>query len=263
MSAMPGFRVEHLLGMFGDSPKLAPLVSYGPGSKRYFLVRLPATLARAVGWLLFAERYIERAQEAADRFDGRIHSALAENPTGAALHELLRSSQTWASAALETMSVATSMANRLLGTLLSIGGQKDGTTPADAAALAVTGDIESLEPVRRLAAFGEWLRENPDRDAGDREVEARLTAFMKVCGFRCEEEAELANPRWIEQPEAVLRLARQLASAPGGLAANVAVRSRTEPAPLLPGCVSVSWRRRRARGSAGESEHAPSCRGSE
>lgn len=37
---------------------------------------------------------------------------------------------------------------------------------------------------------------------------------MEVCGFRCEQEAELASPRWIEQPHEVLGLARQLAAAP-------------------------------------------------
>ena len=40
---------------------------------------------------------------------------------------------------------------------------QDGTPPADAVALAVTGDIESLEPVRRIAALAEWLRASPSR----------------------------------------------------------------------------------------------------
>jgi phosphohistidine swiveling domain-containing protein len=252
MSAMPGFRIETLLLMFGDNPQLAPLIAYGPAPKRYFLLRLPATLLRSVAWLLFAERYIERAREVADRFEQHVRSTLVGDPTDAQLLELLRSVQTWDATPIDAMSVSTSMANRLLGTLMSTRAATDHTARVDAAALAVTGDSESLEPVRRLAALAEWLRANPGLPDGSLEVQARLAEFMEVCGFRCEEEAELANPRWIEQPDTVLRLARQLASAPAASLSAVAQPARAAPRLRRPrlhllAAQARTWQRRRER----------------
>ncbi|MBI1876612.1 MAG: hypothetical protein HYS05_22345 [Acidobacteria bacterium] len=252
MSAMPGFRIETLLLMFGDSPQLAPLIAYRPGARRYFLLRLPATLVRSVAWLLFAERHIERAREAADRFEQRVRSTLACDPTDAHLLELLRSVETSDSTPLDAMSVSTSMANRLLVTLMSTGAGPDRTLRVGAAALAVTGDIESLEPARRLAALAEWLRANPGLPDHSGEVQARLAEFMEVCGFRCAEEAELANPRWVEQPDAVLRLARQLASAPAASPSAVARPTRAASLLLRPRLHALTaqarmWQRRRER----------------
>jgi phosphohistidine swiveling domain-containing protein len=230
MSAMPGFRIETLLLMFGDSPQLAPLIAYRPASKRHFLLRLPATLVRSGVWLLFAEHHIERARDVVDQFEQRVRLTLAREPTHAQLLEMLRSVETLDSAPLDAMSVSTSMANRLLSTLMSTSAEPDGTSRVDAAALAVTGDLESLEPARRLAALAEWLRANPGLPDYSAEVQARLAQFMEVCGFRCAEEAELANPRWAEQPDEVLRLARQLASGAARLPSAV---SRTTQAPSL------------------------------
>jgi phosphohistidine swiveling domain-containing protein len=153
MSAMPGFRIETLLLMFGDSPQLAPLIAYRPGGRRYFLLRLPATLVRSVAWLLFAERYIDRAREVADRFEQHVRSTLVGNPTDAQLLELLRSVQTWDSTPIDAMSVSTSMANRLLGTLMSTRAGTDQTSRVDAATLAVTDRrLLALPPSSRLLA---------------------------------------------------------------------------------------------------------------
>lgn len=146
MSAMPGFRMEHLLLMFGDSPKLAPLVSYRPGPRRHFFLRFPATIARSVSWLLFAERYIERGRKAVDQFEEHVHSTLACDPADAQLLEPLISVETRDSLPLEAMSVTTGLANRLLAQLMEQAATSGGLSPADAAALAVAGDLESLAP---------------------------------------------------------------------------------------------------------------------
>lgn len=255
MSAMPGFRIETLLLMFGDSPQLAPLIAYRPEARRYFLLRLPATLVRSVRWLLFAERHIVRAREAADRFEQRVRSTLAGDPTDAQLLELLHSVLTWDSTLFEAMSVSTSMANRLLVSLMSTGAEPAGTSHVDATALAVTGDLESLEPARRLAALATWLRANPGLPDHSGEVQARLAEFTELCGFRCAEEAELANPRWGEQPDEVLRLARQLASAraasPGAVArpTRAAALMRRPRLRVLAAQARI-WQRRRERSRA-------------
>ncbi len=244
-----GFRIEKLLLMFGDSPELAPLIAYRPGPKRF--LRLPAALLRLVGWFLFAERYIARAQSASKRFERRVRSALAGDTTDGQLLELLRSLKTGDPAPFRAMSVATSMANQLLGTLMSAHTEPHGTARVDAAAWAAAGDLESLEPARRLAALAEWLRANPDHPDSSAEVQAHLADFMEACGFRCDEEAELARPRWSEQPAEVLRLARRMASAPVSSPAVMALPTAGSPPPgtrlRILAAQARLWQRRRER----------------
>lgn len=266
MSVMPGFRIENLLLMFGDSPTLAPLVSYRPGPRRYFLLRFPATIARAISWLLFAERYIERGRKAVDQFVERVSSTLAGDPTDAQLLEPLASRETWDSLPVEPMSVTTGLANRLLSTLMEQAATSSELLPADAAALAVAGDIASLEPVQRLAALAAWLRSNPGRLDDDPEVQARLTEFMEVCGCRCEEEAELAIARWVERPGELLRLARQLASAPAGSPdaaarpATAVLRPRLSRRLRFLAAQARIWQRRRERTRAILARVGPTAR---
>ena len=264
MSAMPGFRIETLLLMFGDGPELAPLIAYSPGAKRHFLLRLPATLSRSVAWLLFAERYIERAQEVADQFEQRVRSTVAGDPTEAQLLGLLGPMQARATALLDAMSISTSMANQLLGTVMSARAKPLEASSADAVAAVVTGELKSLEPARRLAVLAEWLRANPSLSDESAETQARLAEFMEACGFRCAEEAELANPRWNEQPDGVLRLARLMASAPAAPPCAVAERVITsllrQPRRHVMSAQARVWQRRRERTRAALSRLGASAR---
>jgi len=215
ISSAPGFQMETLLLMFGDSPTLAASIWYRPGPRLRTTLRLPATLIRLLSWVLFADRYIEKVQEAARQFEDRVRSTLASNPSDARLLELFRSLATADRLPLDAMSIATALANRFVGVLMRTASNHE-LSAAGAAALGLASDLESLEPVGRLSALASWLRAHPDRADDDSEVQGRLAAFMEACGFRCAEEVEMASPRWVEQPHEVLRLARQLAAAPAG-----------------------------------------------
>ena len=82
MSALPGFRMETLLVMFGDNPALAPSISFRPGPKLGALLRLPATFVRFVAWMLFADQYIERAREVLRRFEVGMRAKLGSESHG-------------------------------------------------------------------------------------------------------------------------------------------------------------------------------------
>ena len=212
MSALPGFRMETLLVMFGDNPALAPFISFLPGPKLGAFLRLPATFVRFVAWMLFADQYIERARKVLRQFEVGMRAKLDSAPTDAELRALLKSAATEDRLPNQAMGVTTALATRFLGMLMEWAAMRGDLSFAEATALTITGDLESLQPERRLWALAEWLRANPGRTDDAPEVQARLADFMEVCGCRCEEEAELAHPRWVEQGQQVLRLARQLAS---------------------------------------------------
>lgn len=217
MSVFPGFRVENLLRMFGDRPDLAKVVAYRPARRLTYLIRLPAILFRHVLWMVFVERRLRRAREAVQALEAEVRAALAEGTSDARLLAFLRSWFTRIHPALETMSMATGFANGLLSTMMQVAARKAPDAPgAEVASLARVGEMESLGPSKHLAALADWLRANPGRPDHDPEVQRHLARFLDACGFRCENEAELAQPRWKEQPEEVLRLARAMASASPG-----------------------------------------------
>ena len=217
MWMLPGFRMENLLRMFGDGPELAPLVAYRQGRRLPFLVKLPATVLRYVGWILFAKRRIREARESVRAFDASVRSAIACGANDADLLGILQATPASMRPAATAMSISSAMANGLLNTMMHLASEHMPELPsAEVASMARTGEMESLEPSRQLAAFADWLRENPGRPDDDPEVETRLGRFFEACGSRCENEAELAKPRWREQPHEVLRLARQLASTSPG-----------------------------------------------
>ncbi|OGG48684.1 MAG: hypothetical protein A3F84_29490 [Candidatus Handelsmanbacteria bacterium RIFCSPLOWO2_12_FULL_64_10] len=213
MSVVPGFRVENLLRMFGDSPDLARVVAYRPVRRLPFLLRLPAILARHVLWMASVERRLRRAREAVRALEEEVRTALAEGASDARLLAFLRSWRARIHPALETMSMATGFANGLLSTMMQVVARKAPDAPsAEVGGLIRGGEMESLEPSRQLTALADWLRANPGRPDDDPEVQRHLSRFLDACGFRCEKEAELAQPRWRERPEEVLRLAREMAS---------------------------------------------------
>jgi pyruvate,water dikinase len=212
MAVVPGFRVENLLRMFGDSPDLARVVAYRPVRRLPFLLRLPAILARHVLWMASVERRLRRAREAVLALEEEVQTALAEGASDARLLAFLRSWRARIYPALETMSMATGFANGLLSTMMQVVARKAPDAPgAEVGALIRGGEMESLEPSRQLSALADWLRANPGRPDDDPEVQRRLSRFLDACGFRCENEAELAQPRWRERPGEVLRLAREMA----------------------------------------------------
>jgi len=217
MSALPGFQVENLLRMFGDGPELAPFVAFRQGRRLPFLVKLPATVLRYVGWTLFAKRRIHDVRESVRVFDASVRSAIDRGASDAALLGVLQATPVSMRPAATAMSISSTMANGLLNTMMHLASKYMPEFPSAAvASMARAGEMESLEPSRQLALFADWLRENPGRPDDDPEVQARLARFLAACGFRCENEAELSRPRWREQPHEVLRLARQLASTSPG-----------------------------------------------
>ncbi len=230
MAVFPGFRVENLLRMFGDSPDLARVVAYRPAPRLPFLLRLPAILVRHVLWMASVERHLRRAREAVQALEEEVRTALAEGASDARLLAFLRSWRARIYPALETMSVATGFANGLLSTMMQVVAQKAPDAPgAEVGALIRGGEMESLEPSRQLAALADWLRANPGRPDDDPEVQRHLTRFIDACGFRCENEAELAQPRWKERPGEVLRLAREMAGV-----RHEATGNRPSPTPYPP-----------------------------
>jgi pyruvate,water dikinase len=227
MSALPRFRVENLLRMFGDGPELAQFVAYRQGRRLSFLVKLPATVLRSVGWILFAKRRIRHVRESVRVFDALVRSAIASGASDADLLGILQATPVSMHPVATAMSISSTMANGLLNTMMHVANKYMPELPsAEVASMARTGEMESLEPSQQLAAFADWLRENPGRPDDDPEVATRLGSFLEACGSRCENEAELAKPRWREQPHEVLRLARQLASTASGLPGR--------PAPDMP-----------------------------
>lgn len=215
MSVLPGFRLENLLRMFGDGSDLAARIAYRRPRRLPFLLRLPVTLARQAAWVWSAERRIGEGREAVRRFAEQVESAITSGAPDIHLLGLLRSLPLQVHPAVEAMSISTSIANGLLAALMGWAARRgeEGVSAA-AAALASAGEMESLRPVRDLAALAEWLRANPGRPDDDPELQGRLARVFEACGFRGENEAELAHPRWGERPQDLLRLARQMAAAP-------------------------------------------------
>jgi len=227
MSVLPGFQMENLLRMFGDGPELAPFVAYRQGRRLPFLVKLPATMLRYFGWILFAKRRIRDVRESVRAFDESVRSAIACGASDADLLSFLQATPVSMRPVATAMSISSTMANGLLNAMMHLASTHMPEVPsAEVASMARAGEMESLEPSRQLAAFADWLRENPGRADDDPEVEARLGRFLEACGSRCENEAELAKPRWREQPHEVLRLARQMALTPP--------RPPRPPAPDIP-----------------------------
>jgi len=220
VSAMPGYGVENMLRMFGERPELAPHVLYRRASRLGFLARLPAVLARFASWACLARRRTQKAREIARALDADVRRAIATDAGEAALLALCRSMTARIEPAVETVAVSASQASTFLDLLMGTARRLAPDVPSSqVAAMAATGTMESLEPSRRLASIATWIRENPDRDDRAPELQWLLADFMEACGFRSENEAELANPRWHERPEEVLRLARQLAALPVDFAA--------------------------------------------
>lgn len=215
MWVLPGFRLENLLRMFGDGPDLAPRIAYRRGRRLPFLLRLPVILARRAAWIRSVERRIGQARETVDRFAEEVESAIANGAPDGSIVGLLTSLPVRIHPAVEVMSVSTGIANGLLSALMGWAARRgDEGAVAQAAAMAAAGEIESVRPVRGVAALAEWLRVNSGRPDDDPEVQARLVRVLDACGFRGENEAELAHPRWGERPRDLLRLARQMAAAP-------------------------------------------------
>jgi pyruvate,water dikinase len=265
MSVLPGFRMENLLRMFGDGPDLAPFVAYRQGRRLSFLVTLPATVLRYAGWILFATGRIRDVRESVRVFDDSVRSAIASGANDTDLLGILQATPSFMRPAATAMSISSSMANGLLNTMMYLASEHMPEVPsAEVASMARTGGLESLEPSRQLAAFADWLRENPARPDDDPEVETCLRRFLDACGSRCENEAELAKPRWREQPHEVLRLARHLASTSPG--------PTRPPAPDMPRRVLLHlvlslyarpariWQRRRETTRALLAGTAESCR---
>jgi len=231
MSAMPGFRMESQLRMYGDHPELARFVAYTPASRLGFLLRLPATLIRLLGWMLFIERRIQSAEAATQELDAKVRAAQSRGASDAEWLALFRFSLSFGKPVHEAMAFATAMAMGVLTTLLQVAGWLAPQVPGpEIAALANSGELDSLEPARQLVALGRWLRELPEYSEDASEVQSRLARFLQACGFRCENEPELAQPRWRERPAELLQLARQLAAAEPAVARGVSLPGATAAA---------------------------------
>ena len=221
MSVLPGFQVENLLRMFGDSPGLARFVAYRPACRLPYLLRAPGVLARQALWIATAGRRLRKAREAVRALGEEARLVLAEGASDARLLELFQNWFARIRPALEMMSISTSLANGLLSTMMEVAARKaPDVSSAEVGALVAVGEMESLSPSRYLSALADFLRANPGRSDDDPEVQRHLAQFLDACGFRCENEAELAQPRWQERPDEVLRLARKLASASAGTPAD-------------------------------------------
>ena len=213
MSAMPGFRIEHVPQFYGDPPELGPLIEYRQASRARFLLRMPLFLGRLAVWNLLARRRLSRGREAVERLQSRARLLLSKS--GAMLPDsqfasLLEEAVDDRAGIIRMIAICTGVAFLHLNSLTQAG--RALSLPAVAVSgLGNTGRMESLEPARQLAALGRWLRDHPDCGEDHPEVRGRLARFIETCGFRGENEVELAGPRWAEQPEKALEIARQLA----------------------------------------------------
>jgi pyruvate,water dikinase len=213
MSAMPGFRMEQLLQLFGDPPELGPLIEYRQASRARFLLRLPRFLGGLAAWNLLARRRLRRGREALERLGTRFHQPLTGGRDALAdadLARLIADILDDRAGIIRMIAICTGVAFLHLNSLTQAG--RALSLPAvPVSELGNAGRMESLEPAQQLAALGRWLREHPDCGEDHPEVRRRLARFIDTCGFRGENEAELAGPRWAEQPEKALEIARQLA----------------------------------------------------
>jgi len=211
MSAMPGFRIEHVPLFYGDPPELGPLIEYRQASRARFLLRLPRFLGGLAAWNLLARRRLRRGREAVEQLETRFHE-LMTNGGDADLARLIADILDDRAGIIRMIAICTGVAFLHLNSLTQAG--RALSLPAVAVSeLGNAGRMESLEPAQQLAALGRWLREHPDCGEDHPEVRRRLARFIETCGFRGENEAELAGPRWSEQPEKALQIARQLAGA--------------------------------------------------
>jgi pyruvate,water dikinase len=212
MSAMPGFRIEHVPLFYGDPPELGPLIEYRQASRARFLLRLPRFLGGLAAWNLLARRRLRRGREAVEQLETRFHE-LMTGGGDADLARLIAEILDDRAGIIRMIAICTGVAFLHLN-LLAQAGRALSLPAAAVSELGNAGRMESLEPAQQLAALGRWLRDHPDCADDHPEVKQRLDHFMRTCGFRGENEVELAGPRWREQPERVLEMARQLARAP-------------------------------------------------
>lgn len=212
MSAMPGFRVENTLRMYGDGPELAPFLSYTPRPKLPTLLRMPGVIVRTMGWAVFFERRNRGNLEAVVALEEELKDVAGLSD--GELLSLFRSPLTESAEVVKTMTVATALAMAGLGMLMQAGRQlAPRVSTASLTALAAGGEMQSVEPARQLAAIGRWLRAHPNSSDDHPELRALLARFFETCGFRSGNETEWAEAPWNERPGDVLRMARQLAAA--------------------------------------------------
>ena len=209
MSAMPGFRMEQLLQLYGDPPELAPRIEHRQASRIRFLLRLPRFLGGLAVWTLLARRRLRGGREVVEQLEARFHELLTGGGD-AEMARLIADILDDRAGFIRMTAICTGVAFLHLNSLTQAG--RALSLPAAAVSeLGNAGRMESLEPAQQLAALGRWLREHPDCGEDHPEVRGRLARFIETCGFRGESEADLASPRWSEQPEKVLQIARQLA----------------------------------------------------
>jgi pyruvate,water dikinase len=209
MSAMPGFRMEQLLQLYGDPPELAPRIEHRQASRTRFLLRLPRSLGGLAAWNLLARRRLRGGREVVEQLEARFHELLTGGGD-ADLARLIADILDDRAGIIRMTAICTGVAFLHLNSLTQVG--RALSLPAAAVSeLGNVGRMESLEPAQQLAALGRWLREHPDCGEDHAEVGRRLARFTETCGFRGESEADLSSPRWSEQPEKVLQIARQLA----------------------------------------------------
>jgi pyruvate,water dikinase len=212
MSAMPGFRIEHVPQFYGDPPELGPLIEYRQASRARFLLRLPQFLGGLAAWNLLARRRLRRGREAVEQLETRFHE-LMTNGGDADLARLIADILDDRAGFIRMIAICTGVAFLHLNSLTQ-GGRALSLPAVAVSELGNAGRMESLEPAQQLRALADWMREHPDCGDDDPEVRRRLARFIETCGFRGESEPELASPRWCEQPEKALEMARQLARAP-------------------------------------------------
>jgi pyruvate,water dikinase len=261
MSAVPGFRINDIMKMYGDPPELGRVVAYRPGEPSAYRRALPRTLAGMGGWILRYRSRFHKAQRMAGRDESEIDAALRGTPDGPQLLQLFRASLASAAVGLKPMAFSTMLATTFLIRLMEAGASLAPRVPASSlAALARAGEMASLEPSRQLAALGRWLAAHSGCGDESPEVRAQVDRFIAACGFRGDNEGELAEPRWGERREDVLRMARALSNAPPETApgaTGVPAWLRVVLAPLS--ASARRWQRRReearsllVRGSVGQ-----------
>ncbi|MBI4552627.1 MAG: hypothetical protein HY710_10205, partial [Candidatus Latescibacteria bacterium] len=243
-SVLPGVDLSQIFLQYGDPPRLIDRLAFRRRSKLRYLLRLPAALLTMLGWWLFADRRIAKVVvKNEEKIRQVIRLAVPETPDEALGrifemsgpdHGVIKAFGIVGGLAMSHLAFAQKAAMKAIPGLDS------------ATAWASTAGIEmaSAEMGRRLAQMADLLRDDPpclqrlaqaltDGQSGVRVLDepgfaglrAQFDAFMQACGHRTENEAELAQPRWQERPDDVLRRVIQLARAPRRDVSPDAVRS--------------------------------------
>jgi pyruvate,water dikinase len=248
---VPGLRPSLVLSLGGGAELQRLELERKPPTPTQFLLKLPATAARFtrtnLGFhrkLAELEAVFEAERARIESLDFRILSASALDETLSDVHRMLRNV---GSTLLNCYGGLLAVLVPLRATLLLLRGER--AARVQHALISAIENVESAGPGREIlsvaAAFGRdaaarelLLSSSPtsQHDLPQGEARAAVEAFLRLYGHRGVREAELAEPRWRENPRLLFDAVRvHLRHAPAEAEATLsrrieAVRAASEEA---------------------------------